>query len=283
MKKYFISIAIYCTFFTLNAQTKIGFNNFVNTLPTASTITGASIPIVQGGASKQAPASLFATSFQSLTDGPGSFTSNALNFTRVNISSTALEYRTPSQVLSDISGVPTSRTLTINGTAYDLSADRSWTIASGVTSFNSRTGAITPQSGDYTFSLINGIAQISQGGTGATSVTTSPTANAFAGWDSNSNLSATNFIATSTSTVTAAGTTTLTVSSARDQYFTGTNIQTCVLPVASTLAQNQEYWFYNQSTAVVTVQTSGGNTIYAMAPNSMLHVICINQIGRAHV
>jgi len=24
--------------------------------------------------------------------------------------------------------VPTSRTLTINGTAYDLSADRSWTI-----------------------------------------------------------------------------------------------------------------------------------------------------------
>jgi hypothetical protein len=29
--------------------------------------------------------------------------------------------------------VPTSRTLTINGTAYDLSADRSWTISTGVT------------------------------------------------------------------------------------------------------------------------------------------------------
>jgi len=46
--------------------------------------------------------------------------------------------------------VPQTRTLTINGTAYDLSADRSWSIASGVTSFNTRTGAITSTSGDYT-------------------------------------------------------------------------------------------------------------------------------------
>ena len=46
--------------------------------------------------------------------------------------------------------VPQTRTLTINGTSYDLSADRSWTIASGVTSFNTRTGAIISASGDYT-------------------------------------------------------------------------------------------------------------------------------------
>jgi len=54
----------------------------------------------------------------------------------------------------DLSGyVPTSRTLTINGTTYDLSADRSWTIASGVTSFNTRTGAITLSSSDVTSAL----------------------------------------------------------------------------------------------------------------------------------
>jgi hypothetical protein len=46
--------------------------------------------------------------------------------------------------------VPQTRTITINGTGYDLSADRSWTIASGVTSFNTRTGAITSANGDYT-------------------------------------------------------------------------------------------------------------------------------------
>jgi hypothetical protein len=35
---------------------------------------------------------------------------------------------------SDLAGyVPTSRMLTINGTAYDLSADRSWTISTGIT------------------------------------------------------------------------------------------------------------------------------------------------------
>jgi hypothetical protein len=38
--------------------------------------------------------------------------------------------------------VPTTRTLTINNTSYDLSQDRSWTIAAGLTSFNGLTGAI---------------------------------------------------------------------------------------------------------------------------------------------
>jgi len=36
--------------------------------------------------------------------------------------------------LSGLGGVPTTRTLSINGTTYDLSANRSWTIATGVTS-----------------------------------------------------------------------------------------------------------------------------------------------------
>ena len=49
--------------------------------------------------------------------------------------------------------VPQTRTLTINGTTFDLSADRSWTIAAGVTSFNTRTGAITLSSTDVTSAL----------------------------------------------------------------------------------------------------------------------------------
>jgi len=50
--------------------------------------------------------------------------------------------------------VTDARTITINGTTYDLTANRSWTIASGVTSFNTRTGAITPTAGDYTTALV---------------------------------------------------------------------------------------------------------------------------------
>jgi hypothetical protein len=60
-----------------------------------------------------------------------------------NISTFALSY-TP---------VPETRTLTINGVTYDLSADRSWTIAGGVTSFNTRTGAITLLNTDVTGAL----------------------------------------------------------------------------------------------------------------------------------
>lgn len=39
-----------------------------------------------------------------------------------------IKYRTGSEVLDDIDGVPTSRQLTINGTSYDLSADRTWSV-----------------------------------------------------------------------------------------------------------------------------------------------------------
>ena len=56
--------------------------------------------------------------------------------------------------------VPNNRSLTINGVSYDLSADRSWTIASGVTSFNSRTGAITPTAGDYTTALVTEVTNL---------------------------------------------------------------------------------------------------------------------------
>ena len=39
-----------------------------------------------------------------------------------------IEYRTGSEVLADIDAVPVTRQLTINGTSYDLSADRSWSV-----------------------------------------------------------------------------------------------------------------------------------------------------------
>lgn len=70
-------------------------------------------------------------------------------------SSTYLTGITSGQVTTALgyTPVPTTRTITINGTAYNLSADVSWTIASGVTAFNTRTGAITLTSGDVTGAL----------------------------------------------------------------------------------------------------------------------------------
>jgi len=51
----------------------------------------------------------------------------------------------PTYTLAGLGGVPTSRTLTINGTTYDLSADRSWSVGT-VTSVTA-TGPITSTGG----------------------------------------------------------------------------------------------------------------------------------------
>ena len=51
----------------------------------------------------------------------------------------------PNYTLSGLGGVPTSRTLTINGTTYDLSADRSWTISAGGVAWGGITGTLSDQ------------------------------------------------------------------------------------------------------------------------------------------
>jgi hypothetical protein len=64
---------------------------------------------------KQATVTLTTTG----TSGASTFVANTLNV--------------PTYSLSGLGGVPTSRTLTINGTTQDLSADRTFTIATGLT------------------------------------------------------------------------------------------------------------------------------------------------------
>ena len=55
----------------------------------------------------------------------------------------------PNYTLSGLGGVPLTRTLTINGVTYNLAADRSWTLATGVSSVTattplSSTGGVNP-------------------------------------------------------------------------------------------------------------------------------------------
>lgn len=120
---------------------------------------------------------------------------------------------------------------------------------------------------------------IAQGGTAVTSVTTSPTASSWAGWDANKNMSADNFLSGYTTTATAAGTTTLTVNDTFQQFFTGSTTQTVVLPVTSTLTLGHQFYIVNNSTGIVTVQSSGANTVQAMAASTTLLVTCILTSG----
>ena len=82
-----------------------------------------------------------------------------------------------------------------------------------------------------------------------------------------------NFIAGYSSTATAAGTTTLITSSNQSQIFTGTTTQTVSMPVVSTIPLGTLYRIVNLSTGVVTVNSSGANTIQAVQSNSTLVLI----------
>jgi hypothetical protein len=76
-------------------------------------------------------------------------------------------------------------------------------------------------------------------------------------------------------TVTAAGTTTLTASSNYRQFFTGTTTQTVVLPVTSTLVTGISWEIENNSTGALTVNSSGGNLVGTVPAGVCVHVVCI--------
>jgi hypothetical protein len=78
-----------------------------------------------------------------------------------------------------------------------------------------------------------------------------------------------------TTTATAAGTTTLTVASNYRQFFTGSTTQTIVLPVTSTLVTGMAYEIENNSTGLLTVNSSGGNLVGTVPAGVCAHAVCI--------
>ena len=140
---------------------------------------------------------------------------------------------------------------------------------------------VTPLLGTPTSGILTNCTglPIGGGGTGVTSVTTTPAASSFAGWDASKNFSADSFIANYATTATAAGTTTLTVDSVQQQYFTGVTTQTVVMPVTSTLVLGQTFRIVNTSTGTVTIQSSGANNIIAAIANSEVILTCILTSG----
>ncbi len=95
----------------------------------------------------------------------------------------------PQYTLAGLGGVPTSRQLTINGVAYDLSADRSWTISVPVTSV-SGTGAgisVSPTTGNVVISNTGVTSNIAgtgisvSGATGAVTITNTGVTSLIAG------------------------------------------------------------------------------------------------------
>lgn len=96
--------------------------------------------------------------------------------------------------------------------------------------------------------------------------------------DVNANAQINNLIESFATTVTAAGTTTLTVASAYLQQFTGTTTQSLVLPDATTLAIGQQFSILNRSTGIVTVKTNGGATLTTVSGGTQT-IVTVTSIG----
>ena len=82
-----------------------------------------------------------------------------------------------------------------------------------------------------------------------------------------------------TTTVTAAGTTTLTASSTYHQDFTGSTTQTVVLPVVSTLTTGHSFYFDNDSTGSLTINSSGGNLVKTIPAGHFGIITCVLTTG----
>jgi hypothetical protein len=155
-------------------------------------------------------------------------------------------------------------------TAVATKLDTSGGTVSGITmatsTINSSTiGATTPSTGSFTTLSSTGTTSF----TGTTSLTgTTTISNAVLPVIDNIKLGY-------TTTATAAGTTTLTSASNNQQFFTGSTTQTVVLPVTSTLALGLSYLIVNDSTGVITVQSSGANTITLIPAGGSVRCTCI--------
>lgn len=106
---------------------------------------------------------------------------------------------------------------------------------------------------------------IATGATANSAEATAATASTLAKRDASGNLVADNFLASSTVTATAGGTTTLTVDSTFAQFFTGVAAQTILLPTTG-VAVNHGHLIVNAGTGNLAPQSSNGNGLGTIQP-----------------
>ena len=78
-----------------------------------------------------------------------------------------------------------------------------------------------------------------------------------------------------TSTISAAGTTVLDITSTLFQILTGTTTQIHQLPVVSTLTLGRRFKLINTSTGIWTINSSGGNKVVDINPNQVIELQCV--------
>lgn len=209
------------------------------------TLQAGQFPALTGDITTTAGA--LATTLATVNSNVGSFTNASITVNGKGLITAASNGTAP---VTSVTG--TTNRITVTGTTsavVDIAA--TYVGQSSITTL----GTVT--TGVWTGTTI----AIANGGTGVTSVTTAPAATAFAGWDANKNLSANAFSAGFTTTATAGGSTSMTIASTQIQLWTGTLAQTVLLPTTGVPA-GQQYYIYNSSSGLVTVQSSSGASLH---------------------
>ncbi len=142
----------------------------------------------------------------------------------------------------------------------------------GVTSSTGSGANVLGTSPTLATPVINGLPT----GTGVASASTVST---LMSRDANGNSNINNIIEGYTTTATSAGTLTLTIASTYQQFLTGSTTHTVVLPVTSTLSLGFSYQIVNNSTGLVTVQSSGANNIVILGAGTSAIFTCILTSG----
>lgn len=99
--------------------------------------------------------------------------------------------------------------------------------------------------------------------------------------DADANLLVNNYFANTASTVSAGGTTVLTVASARTQNLTGSSTQTFQLPNATTLSLSSIFEFNNNSSSSLIITNASAATQYTVPAGGAVQCFCTN-IGTAN-
>ena len=228
--------------FTVNAQGQLTLAGNTTVTPAVGSITGLGTGVATALGVAVGTAGAFVVNGGVLGTPSSGTVTNLTGTASININGTvgATTANTGAFTTISASGVVTS------------------TVATGTAPFTVASTTQVANLNVATAGNVSGVVALVNGGTGKT---TAPAAMA-------------NLIGF-TSTATAAGTTTLTNTSSYYQVFTGSTTQTVVLPVTSTLQTGWSFHVVNNSSSNLTVNSSGGNLVSTVIPNTTVMFTCI--------
>lgn len=222
-------------------------------------LVSATFPIREG--------TVYADTWQTITNDSITLGSTAIVFTQTAGTGTYVAG-------SGLALTGNSFAITAGGVTFAMLSTAAWDNDPDMTANSSTVLPTQSAVRGYAYSVATG-----QGYVSTSYFDAAPTASLAILRDSNANAFTNNFIYNYATTATAAGTTTLLVTSANTQFFTGSTTQICKLPVASTLTLNHQFFVVNNSTGAVTVNSSGSNAVKILAAGTKATFTCILTSG----